>query len=138
MINKNLYYPLWRKYLAVIAVQMKNSVNGERQITIPKTELHALGERKISEFLFSIEVKNAKVLTNIRGMNMARDFVDILNESKTIRTLLENGHFTFGMAKDYILKINVVTAPVDTDSPENQEQTEVTLEAAEELNSLGA
>ncbi len=101
-------------------------------------ELHALGERKISEFLFSIEVKNAKVLTNIRGMNMARDFVDILNESKTIRTLLENGHFTFSMAKDYILKINVVSAPVETESVENQEQTEVTLEAAEELNSLDA
>jgi hypothetical protein len=138
MINKNLYYPLWRKYLAVIAVQMKNAVNGEREITIPKTELNALGERKISEFLFSLEIKNAKVLTNIRGVNMAKDFVDILNESKTIRTLLENGHFTFGMAKDYILRINVVNTPVETEAVEAQVQAEITPEPEVELNSLEA
>jgi hypothetical protein len=138
MINKNLYYPLWRKYLAVIAVQMKNAVNGEREITIPKTELNALGERKISEFLFRLEIKNAKVLTNIRGVNMAKDFVDILNESKTIRTLLENGHFTFGMAKDYILRINVVNTPVETEAVEAQVQAEITPEPEVELNSLEA
>ena len=117
---------------------MKNAVNGEREITIPKTELNALGERKISEFLFSLEIKNAKVLTNIRGVNMAKDFVDILNESKTIRTLLENGHFTFGMAKDYILRINVVNTPVETEAVEAQVQAEITPEPEVELNSLEA
>ena len=129
MINKNLYYPLWRKYLAVIAVQMKNSANGEREITIPKTELNSLGERKISEFLFSLELKNSKIITNIRGVNIARDFVDILTESKTIRALLEEGHYKFSMGKDYILKISTVEPVISEEVPAQDEAVESESEA---------
>jgi len=125
MNNKNLYYPLWRKYLAVIAVQMKNSVKGEREITIPKTELHALGERKISEFLFTLEIKNSKIKNNIRGVNIARDLADILAENKSVRTLLENGHFQFAMGKDHLLKISSLEVP-----------SEITTEVSAE-NSVG-
>ncbi len=83
MADKNLFYPLWQKYLPVITLQLKNAVNGVKEIKIPKSEFDLFGSKKVADYIFNLEVKNGKVLNSIGSKGVVRDLVDIIQKSPT-------------------------------------------------------
>ncbi|MGY3054238.1 hypothetical protein ACVWYG_002444 [Pedobacter sp. UYEF25] len=106
MVQINLYYPLWKKYLPVFAIQFKKALTSEQEINFTKSDLHNLGNRNKSDYGFSLEIQNGKVLNNISGSAVARDLYDVLLSDARMKELLQNNYFKLSLGKAYILKIS--------------------------------
>lgn len=105
MSQESLYFPLWQKYLPIIALQMKNAKNGEREITLYKNEFKEVGDRKVSDFSFNLEIKNGRVASNIRGTAAARGLYEKLTQNKATKQLLTENFYKIQLFKDYRMKI---------------------------------
>lgn len=101
----NLYYPLWKRYLPVLAIQIKKAISEEQEINFTKSDFHSLGNRNKSDYSFSLEIENGKVKNNISASAVARDLYDVLLSSPKIKELLQGNHIKFSLGKAYILKI---------------------------------
>ncbi|MDP1727800.1 MAG: hypothetical protein Q8M15_13530 [Bacteroidota bacterium] len=126
MSEKNAYYPLWGKYLRIIGLQMKNALNGEREIALFKTEFDVFSSRKIANYSFNLEMVRAKVSNNVKGIPVARDLYEKLVEDVKIKELLIANDYKISMGKDYLLKIRLLNpiAKVETPVIEEIETTE--------------
>ena len=105
MIETNLYYPLWKRYLPVFAIQLKKALTEEQEINFTQSDFHQLGNRNKSDYGFSLEVDNTKVKNNISGSAVARDLYEVLMSDVKVKELLQGKHFKISMGKAYILKI---------------------------------
>jgi hypothetical protein len=105
MTQINLYYPLWKRYLPVFAIQIKKAITEEQEISFTKSDLHSLGNRNKADYSFSLELENGKVKNNISASAVARDLYDVLLSSPKIKELLQDNHFKFSLGKAYVLKI---------------------------------
>jgi len=105
MSEKNLYYGLWRKYLNVIEILMRNANNGEQVLQLQKYEFEVSGNRKDSGYTFTLEIVNGLVVNNISGSAVARDLYDILKGSEKAKSMFKEKHFKITLGRDYILKI---------------------------------
>ena len=107
MKDKSFYYSLWLKYQQVLALQMKNAVNGPKEIKMFKYEFAALGKRPLADYMFDLHIDNGQVANNINGKAIARDLLDVLAQNPDSLALLANHHYLFSMGKDLVLKISV-------------------------------
>ncbi|MBC7653575.1 MAG: hypothetical protein H7098_03765 [Oligoflexus sp.] len=101
----NLYYPLWKRYLPVFAIQLKKALTEDQEINYTKSDFHSLGNRNKSDYVFSLEIENGKVKNNISGSAVARDLYDVLISDPKIKELLQGKHYKLSLGKAYILKI---------------------------------
>ena len=106
MKDSKLYFSLWRKYLQVIVLQVKNSNTGAKSIRLYKSDFEALGNRLVSDYTFNLEIKNGKVTNNISGTAVARDLYEILISNPNSKKILASGHFKFSLDKNYVLNIS--------------------------------
>ncbi|MEO5912064.1 MAG: hypothetical protein ABIP95_14330 [Pelobium sp.] len=112
MIEVNLYYPLWKRYLPVFAIQLKKAISEEQEINFTRSDFHSLGNRNKSDYGFSLELENGKVKNNISGSAVARDLYDVLMSNDKVKELLQGQHFKLSLGKAYILKIvNIPAVP---------------------------
>src|SRR3954471_18027623 len=98
--DKNLYYPVWRKYAPVLHLQIKNAVKGEKEITMFKREFAIHGNKNLSDYAFKLEIQNGTIISNTGATVVARDLCDILKENKIITSLLEINHYHIELGKD--------------------------------------
>lgn len=105
MTQINLYYPLWKRYLPVFAIQLKKALSEDQVINLTKSDLDTLGNRKKADYTFSLEIANSKVKNNISGSPVARDLFEVLMTSPKVKELLVDNHFKMSLGKAYILKI---------------------------------
>src|ERR1700733_13081574 len=98
--EKNLYHPIWQKYLPVLQLQMKNAAKGEKEITMFKREFAIYGNRNLTDYSFTLEIKNGKIIHNAGGTAVSRDLVDIMKDSPAVASLLEENHYRIELGKD--------------------------------------
>jgi len=108
MSEKNLYYSLWRKYLNVIEILMRNTSKGEQALQLQKYEFEISGNRKDSGYTFTLEIVNGLVVNNISGSAVARDLYDILKGSDRVKSMFKEKNFKITLGKDYLLKIRAI------------------------------
>jgi hypothetical protein len=108
MSEKNLYYSLWRKYLNVIEILMRNTSKGEQALQLQKYEFEISGNRKDSGYTFTLEIVNGLVVNNISGSAVARDLYDILKGSDRVKSMFKEKNFKITLGKDYLLKIRTI------------------------------
>lgn len=106
MKDSNLYFPLWRKYLPVIVMKLKNSTTGLQSIQLYKSEFETLGNRPVSDYTFNLEIRNGRVTSDISGTAVARDLYEILISNPDSKKIIASGHFKFGIGKNYVLNIS--------------------------------
>ena len=107
MKDKNLYIPLWKKYLPVIRLQMKNALNGPKEIKMSKVQFEDYGARKAANYLINLVIKKSRVQNSIKNTAVAKDLFDVLNEDKQCRDLMEASDYTFTLGAEFIFRINV-------------------------------
>lgn len=108
MRDSNIYYPLWRKYLPVIEIQIRNAKNGLKKIQLSKIEFESFGKRDDSDYTFNLEIKNGKVINDISGTAVARDLFDILKSNSNIKMEFTDKHYKINLGIDYNLKIQSI------------------------------
>lgn len=107
MEEKNVFYPVWQKYLPVITLQMKNASKGDREIRMTKYEFEIYGTKKISDYVINLEINNGKVINNKNNTLVARNLFDVLNNSKTCQALFADKCYKISMGKEFVLQISV-------------------------------
>ena len=107
MIEMTLYYPLWQRYMPVIRLQMKNAVNGLKEIKMSKREFEVYGKRKVSDYVINLEINNGKVANNIKGSAVTRDLFDVLSSDDSCKVLLAERNYKLNMGKEFILRISI-------------------------------
>ena len=114
MKDRNLYSPLWQKYQQIIAIQMKNALNGPKEVKIFKHEFEALGKRPLSDYVFNLEIDGSKVSNNINGSAIARDLYDSIKLNSNAFALISSHNYKFSMGKELVLNISTLPAePVE-------------------------
>jgi hypothetical protein len=108
MSEKNLYHGLWRKYLNVIEILMRNTNRGEQVIQLQKYEFEVSGNRKDSGYTFTLQIVNGLVVNNISGSAVARDLYAILKGSEKVKSMFKENNYKITLGKDYILKIRII------------------------------
>lgn len=108
MKETNIYRPLWMKYSSVFGILLKKALNGTETINLNKNDFEALGDRKVSDYIFNLEIKNTKVTNNISGTAVARDLYDVLLNNPKTKELLQNRHYKLSLGKEYILRISII------------------------------
>lgn len=115
MSNTNLYYSLWQKYLPVIRLQMKNAVNGLKEVKMSKTEFEVYSTKKVANYGITLETNNGKITNKVNSSIVGRDLLGALTGNDGCASLLANRHYKFSMGKDFVLKISIeekAVAPV--------------------------
>lgn len=105
MKEKEKYVNFWRKNLAIIRIQLKNSKNGPRSLPISGIELTALGNRDSAGYQFNLEIKSGKVTNNISGSAVARDLYKVLTEDDVTKNLLKEGNYKLNLDTGFVLRI---------------------------------
>ena len=55
MEEKNVFYPVWQRYLPIITLQMKNASKGAKEIRMTKYEFEIYGTQKASDYIVNLK-----------------------------------------------------------------------------------
>ena len=101
----NHYAALWNKYRPVILKLMMAASQEPQQYKLSAHEFKAIGQREKSGFSFLLEAANGKAVNNIKGSNVARDLLHILQQSQKAMELMKEGTYEIRMDKQFVLHV---------------------------------
>jgi len=93
MKGSGKYLDLWRKYLPVVRILIKNSKNGLQKLLMSKHEFEVVGEREKAGYQFNLEFSQGKVVNNISGSAVARDLRDVIYSDRSAKELISEGAY---------------------------------------------
>src|SRR6185369_15773702 len=125
-----MFVQTWNKYLPIIKILMKRSVNGDRSLEMNSTDFQwAAGGRKV-KFSFSIELVKGRMRNILAPAPLARDLITALEQDDVTHALLRKQEYELIMSSDFKLKIKNCTPPAEI-SVEQAVETEINAEAEE-------
>jgi len=106
-----MFNQTWKKYLPVITILIKRSVNGEQSLKLDHTDFdRAAGGRKMKFSFSDLKLSNGRSYTTSKHTPMAKELALLLQADEPIRKLLLNQDFEFSMTTDFQLLIKNNTA----------------------------
>ena len=114
-----MFTPTWRKYLPVITILLKRSVNGgDQTLSMNHTDFErAAGGRKIKFNFTNLHLTNGRINNNAKHTPLAKEFATLLQEDEQTRKLIKKQQFEFTMTNGFQLHIKNTTPPAE---PETQ------------------
>lgn len=117
-----MFSQVWKKYLPVIMILLKRSVNGEQTLGMnPSDFQRAAGGRKIKYSFTNMQLTNGRINNTVKHQPLAREFAVTLQEDEMIRKFLQHKHFEFSMNNSFQLSIKNHTISVDPGPGESDE-----------------
>lgn len=123
--ESNHYASLWSKYRPVILQLMMAAETSPQQYKLSAHEFKAIGQREKTGFSFVLEAFAGKAVNNIKGSNVDRDLLHVLQQSQKASQLMKEAAYELKMDKQFMLH---VTRKVEV---EKEVVEEVTTAAAE-------
>ena len=109
-----MFSQVWKKYLPVIMILLKRSVNGDQVLSMnPSDFQRAAGGRKIKYSFTNMQLTNGRINNTVKHQPLAREFAVTLQEDEMIRKFLQQKHFEFSMSNSFQLTIKNNTPPAD-------------------------
>lgn len=106
--NDTLYQPLWKKYLPVIELQMRNAHKGPKSIRMTKHEFEQFGQKTKNGYRFNLELTNGKLTSKLNDSQLAKDLKDILFASESAKKMMEGKKYVFQNDAELNLIISVI------------------------------
>jgi hypothetical protein len=108
-----MFAQTWKKYLPVITILLKRSVNEEQTFSMNHTDFErAAGGRKIKYSFAALRLNNGRIDNTVKHTPLARDLAVVLQEDEQTRKLLQQQQFEFSMNNAFQLLIrNITPAP---------------------------
>ncbi len=104
------YAQIWTRYLNVIRILLKKSLQGEQTLNLDKGDFEKVGTRK-SGYKFRIEFVNGRVNNRISDSEMASELSVVMQENEGVRNILLGNEFVLELNSRYQLKITCPNAP---------------------------
>jgi hypothetical protein len=120
-----MFAQTWKKYIPVITILLKRSVNGEQLLSMNHTDFkRAAGGRKIKFSFSRLYLNNGRVSNGMDLSPLAKEFAVVLQEGESTRGLLKDQQFEFSMNNDFQLLIRnntpAATELLEADIAENK------------------
>jgi hypothetical protein len=107
-----MFVPTWNKYLPVLKILLKRSLNGDQTLTMNASDFQrAAGGRKI-KFSFSITVHKGRLHNIDNPSAIAKEFVSVLQQDQIINQFIRQHDIEFALSNSLVLQIRNVTPPV--------------------------
>ncbi len=104
-MNEGMFLALWTKYLPVIRIVLKKSVNEEQQVTLNKMEFQAVDNRKNANHSFDLSIVNGKAEKGVGFAAIGKDLFNILNNDLAVNNFMADKTITIKMGKSNQLTI---------------------------------
>lgn len=118
MQESEIYQPVWRKYLPVIVMKLKQAMrkNEPAAFNLYKPDFQNITKRKKTVFDFNLEIKDGQIKNSLNLPEVAKDLYKVLKQDNAMNQLINSGHFVFNLNSDFALtlqKIASVTEAAD-------------------------
>ena len=81
MRDAGVYTQLWKKYLPVIRLLLKKTVDSDQKLQIYKHEFASTGAKNKLGYIFNLEIVNGKAINKSSAIAVSFDLLNVLNEN---------------------------------------------------------
>lgn len=130
LAESNPYSTLWNKYRPVILQLMSAAVeNGPQHYKLFPHEFKAVGQKEKSGFSFVLEASNGKALNNIKTSTVAKNLLQVLQQSRRASELMSEAPYELSMDKQFVF--HVTRKSVEVEKEATEESVKETEEAVQ-------
>ena len=104
-MSEGKFLALWTKYLPVIRILLKKSINNEQMVSVGKMELRAADNRKNANYSFNLEIVKGKMQNKIASAPIGKDLFTILSGDSTVTDFMRHKNITMSIGSTALLKI---------------------------------
>lgn len=106
LAESNPYSSLWNKYRPVILQLMSAAIeNGPQEYRLFAHEFKAIGVKEKAGFSFLLEASNGKALNNIRSSTVAKDLLQVLQQSRRASELMSEAPYELSLDRNFIFRV---------------------------------
>ncbi len=99
------YASLWSKYRPVVLQMMLAAEKEPQQYKLFGHEFKAVGLREKAGYSFLLEVSHGKALNNIKASAVAKDLLQVLQQSQKASQLMREAVYQLSMDKQFVLHV---------------------------------
>jgi hypothetical protein len=110
MDEQGKYARVWKKYIPVIRIKMKQAVASEQQLMLDEIDFKMGGKKAVSGYSFNLEMDKGSVSNNIAGAIAARTLLDVLREDTVCRELLSKHRVKINLDRRFCLRMEIAAA----------------------------
>ena len=101
-----MFTQTWKKYLPVILIMLKRSVNGDQSLSMNHTDFErAAGGKKIKYSFSNLKLDKGRINSMAKHSNIAKELAAVLVEEELSVKLVRASQFEFSMGTDFKLMI---------------------------------
>jgi hypothetical protein len=104
-----MYTQIWSKYLPIIKILLKRTVNGDQVLDLNRIDFERAGSGRKAGYKFSIEFTKGRVANIISGSPLASDLALVMLEDPNIKTLLVPNSYIVSLNTKFQLSLKNVT-----------------------------
>ena len=110
-----MFLQTWNKYLPVIKILLKRSVNTEQTLDMNSSDFQRASGGKKVKYTFTVPLIRGRVQAGGNLPPIAKDLVSVLQQDNTTNKLMQEREFEFTMNGSFQLYIknNTVEKPVE-------------------------
>ena len=124
LAESNPYSSLWNKYRPVILQLMSAAVeNGPQRYKLFAHEFKAIGQKEKSGFSFVLEASNGRATNNIKTSTVAKNLLQVLQQSKRATELLNEAPYELSMDKQFVFHVSRKETPKEVTKETVEETT---------------
>ena len=118
-----MYTQIWSKYLPIIKILLKRTVNGDQVLDLNRIDFERAGSGRKAGYKFSIEFTKGRVANIISGSALASDLASVMLEDANIKVLLLANHYVVSLNTKFQLSLKNVTPAAIASDDNNTEET---------------
>lgn len=104
-----MYTQIWSKYLPIIKILLKRTVNGDQVLDLNRIDFERAGSGRKAGYKFTIEFTKGRVANIISGSALASDLAFVMLEDAAIKPLLLGNHYLVSLNTKFQLSLKNVT-----------------------------
>lgn len=120
-----MFIQTWNKYLPVIKILLKRSLNSEQTLDMNKSDFQRAASGKKVKFTFSVVLIKGRLTGIVNPPPLARDLATVLQQDDVSYKFLRLNEMEFSMNSSFQLTIRA-TKPVEkTETPDHDPAAEL-------------
>ncbi|MGN6542429.1 MAG: hypothetical protein ACTHKY_16595 [Ginsengibacter sp.] len=88
-----MYNHIWKKYLPIIKILLKKSLNEEQVLDLNRIDFERAGTARKAGYKFKIEFIDGKVGNVISGSTLAMHLAQVIMEEDSVKEILNQHNF---------------------------------------------
>jgi len=88
-----MYNHIWKKYLPIIKILLKKSLNEEQVLDLNRIDFERAGTARKAGYKFKIEFIDGKVGNVISGSTLAMHLAQVIMEDDSVKEILNQHNF---------------------------------------------